>query len=226
MPRRSQLSGKPLCGQDRSTSVTDSAVNTIEMNDSEKRAKTESANEYLRSVTVGERKPHNDAINLSSYDPNWPVHFLRHAQRIRKALSQKVLLLEHVGSTSVPGLSAKPVIDMLLVVADSADESSYIPPLKSEGFVLRIREPNWFEHRLLKAPEIAGNLHVFTEGCGEVDRMVTFRNWLRTHHADRDLYEKTKHELGARTWGDVQNYADAKSQVVEEILRRARDSPL
>ena len=200
------------------------------MNDSEIKtgpgAKTETTEEYLRSVTIGERKPHNDTIRLVAYDPNWPSHFLRQAERIRIALSGKVLLLEHVGSTSVPGLSAKPVIDMLLAVADSADESSYAPPLEAEGFVFRIREPDWFEHRLLKAPDIKGNLHVFSEGCDEIDRMLTFRNWLRTHDDDRNLYERTKHELAARTWSDVQNYADAKSEVIEEILLRARGSSL
>ena len=136
------------------------------------------------------------------------------------------MLLDHVGSTSVPGLSAKPIIDMVLAVADSADELSYIPPLEAEGFVLRIREPDWFQHRLLKAPEVDGNLHVFSGGCDEIDRMLRFRNWLRIHDEDRHLYEKIKRELAARTWNDVQNYADAKSAVIGEILMRAGGAPL
>ncbi len=189
-------------------------------------AKTETTDEYLRSVTIGERTPHNGTIHLAPYDLNWPQYFSGYAERIRHALSRTALLLEHVGSTSVPGLSAKPVIDMLLVVADSTDEPSYVPPLESEGFVLRIREPSWFEHRLLKAPGITGNLHVFSRGCGEIDRMLAFRDWLCTHDADRELYERAKHELAARTWSDVDHYAEAKSKVVEEILQCAGASRL
>ena len=195
------------------------------MSDSEQpgsEAETDTTDEYLRSVTIGARTPHDGTIHLAPYDPNWPFYFSRQAERIRHALSQKVLLLEHVGSTSVPGLSAKPVIDMLLVVADSTDEPSYVPPLESEGFTLRIREPSWFEHRLLKAPDIAGNLHVFSRGCSEVERMLAFRDRLRAHDADRELYERAKQELAARTWSDVDRYAQAKSKVVVEILQRVQ----
>src|SRR5688500_13128866 len=108
------------------------------------------------TVTIGEQETLNGSIFLAPYDPDWPLEFTRQANRIRDALAEKVLLLEHVGSTSVPGLSAKPVIDMALAVSNSADESSYVPPLQEQGFVLNIREPEWFEHRLLKTPRTAG----------------------------------------------------------------------
>jgi GrpB-like predicted nucleotidyltransferase (UPF0157 family) len=183
-----------------------------------------SMDEYLRAVTIGERNPLNSTICLAPYDPDWPQQFSLHAKHIRDALSERVLLLEHVGSTSVPGLSAKPVIDMVLAVSNSADEPSYVPPLEARGFVLRIREPDWFQHRLLKAPDIAGNLHVFSIGCEEIDRMLTFRDWLRMHDDDRRLYEDTNRKLAAQTWKDTQHYADAKSEVVREILSRARRS--
>jgi GrpB-like predicted nucleotidyltransferase (UPF0157 family) len=183
--------------------------------------KTGTTEEYLLAVTVGEGEPLNGTIYLSPYDPGWTSQFSLQAARIRAALAEKVLLLEHVGSTSVPGLSAKPIIDMVLAVPDSADESSYVPPLEKQGFVLRIREPDWFEHRLLKAPDIDGNLHVFSVGCEEIDRLLAFRDWLRMHDKDRRRYEETKRELAARTWRHVQNYADAKSEIVREILARA-----
>ena len=177
--------------------------------------------EHLFAITVGERQPLNSTIYLAPYDPVWPSIFSVHANRIRDVLGEKVMLLEHVGSTSVPGLSAKPTIDMVLAVSDSADEASYIPPLEDQGYVLRIREPDWFGHRLLKATDIDGNLHVFSAGCEEVDRMLVFRDWLRAHDEDRRLYEETKRALSARTWKHTQNYADAKSAVVKEILARA-----
>lgn len=184
-------------------------------------AKNQTTDEYISAVTIGEREIVNSTIYLAPYDANWPRHFALHANRIRDALAEKVLLLEHVGSTSVPGLSAKPIIDLVLAVSNSADESSYVPPLEARGFVLRIREPDWFQHRLLKAPGPEGNLHVFSVGCEEITRMLAFRDWLRTHDDDRRLYEQTKRRLAARTWKETQNYADAKSDVVQEILRRA-----
>jgi GrpB-like predicted nucleotidyltransferase (UPF0157 family) len=173
-------------------------------------------------VTIGAREPLNATVFLAAYDPGWAARFLLLAERIRDALGDQVLLLEHVGSTSVPGLSAKPVIDVVLAVADSADEAAYVPPLEKQKFTLRIREPGWFEHRLLKAPGGDGNLHVFSVGCEEIGRMLLFRDWLRTHDEDRRRYEALKHQLAARTWRHVQNYADAKSDIVGEILGRAQ----
>jgi GrpB-like predicted nucleotidyltransferase (UPF0157 family) len=178
--------------------------------------------DQIVAATVGERQPFNSTVYLAPYDPAWPSLFTRLENQIREALGDGVLLLEHVGSTSVPGLSAKPIIDLVLAVADSSDEASYVNALEEKGFTLRIREPDWHEHRLLKAPGIQGNLHVFSEGCEEIERMLIFRDWLRNHPGDRALYEETKRQLAARTWKYRQNYADAKSQVVEEILARAR----
>jgi GrpB-like predicted nucleotidyltransferase (UPF0157 family) len=126
-----------------------------------------------------------------------------------------------VGSTSVPGLSAKPVIDVLMVVSDSTAEECYVPQLEKVGFFLRIREPDWFEHRLLKPSESEANIHVFSSGCVEVRRMLAFRDRLRTDESDRLLYQATKTRLAAQTWKYIQNYADAKSEIVEEILTRA-----
>lgn len=179
----------------------------------------------ILAVTVGERKPWNSTITLAPYDPAWPSLFIRLENRIRKALCDDVLLLEHVGSTSVPGLSAKPVIDMVLAVADSSDEPSYVPLLEEEGFVLRIREPGWYEHRMFEAPEVQGHLHIFSEGCVEIERMLLFRDWLRSHPDDRLRYEEAKRKLAARTWKYTQNYADAKTKVVQEILARAHRQP-
>jgi GrpB-like predicted nucleotidyltransferase (UPF0157 family) len=177
--------------------------------------------EELRAATVGEPKVHSAPITLVDYDPEWPALFEREDRRIRAALGDKVLRLEHTGSTSVPGLAAKPNIDMTMIVPDSSDESTYVPDLEAAGYVLWIREPDWDEHRVFKGPDTNVNLHVFSPGSPEVERMVGFRDWLRAHDDDRDLYLRTKRELAAREWKYVQNYADAKSAVVEEIIARA-----
>ncbi len=110
---------------------------------------------------------------------------------------------------------------MLLVVADSADEPAYVPALEAAGYVLRVREPDWHEHRMFTSPEIAINLHVYSPDCAEIERMLLFRDWLRSNDADRRLYKRTKRELAAQTWEYTQNYADAKTAVVEEIIGRA-----
>jgi GrpB-like predicted nucleotidyltransferase (UPF0157 family) len=177
--------------------------------------------EEILASAVGELFPHAATIELADYDPSWPDLFAREDERIRAILGDRVLLLEHVGSTSVPGLAAKPVIDVTLVVADSSDEDAYVPALEAAGYRLTIREPDWHEHRVLKGPDTNVNLHVFSEGCSEVRRMVAFRDWLRTHDDDRELYARAKRELAAQEWRYVQNYADAKSAVVSDILARA-----
>ena len=178
--------------------------------------------EQMRAAQVGELAPLVGRIQIVDYDSEWPRLFEREAKRVKATLGDRVLLIEHVGSTSVPGLAAKSRIDILLVVADSADEQAYVPALEAAAYVLRIREPDWHEHRMFKGPDTDINLHVFSSGCPEIDRMLLFRDWLRSHGADRRLYERTKRELASMDWKYTQNYADAKTAVVEEILARAQ----
>jgi GrpB-like predicted nucleotidyltransferase (UPF0157 family) len=184
------------------------------------------SDEEIRAVTVGELRTHDGEILLVDYDPTWPDLYAREAARIRRILGDRVLRLEHVGSTSVPGLAAKPIIDMLLVVPDSANEPAYASDLEREGYVLRIREPDWHEHRLFKGPDTDINLHVFSpSGQVEVDRMLRFRDLLRTQPEERDRYERRKRELAGRTWRFMQHYADAKTGVIESILARSEGAP-
>ena len=185
-------------------------------------ANTPMTEDQIIASTVGIPLPSNSTVYLAPYDPAWPSLFAQLKEQIQEALGDKILLLEHVGSTSVPGLSAKPVIDMVLAVADLSNESSYVKPLEERGYMLRIREPDWYEHRMLKAPEPRGNLHVFSEGCEEIAQMLLFHDWLRDHADARLLYEETKHRLAARTWKYTQNYTDAKAEVVQAILAQAR----
>ncbi|MEU7478780.1 GrpB family protein [Lentzea sp. NPDC042327] len=196
-------------------------------------AKNEVVLEILERAYVAWRLPSDDVefvtespvgsgqVVLEDYNPDWPGWYEREARRIRGALGAAVLRLEHVGSTSVPGLAAKPLIDVLLVVADSNDEDAYVPALVAAGYYLRLREHGWYEHRLLRdhGPDV--NLHVFSPACEEVDRMLVFRDRLRSHPADREEYERTKRVLAGRTWDRVQDYADAKTRVVERIILRA-----
>ncbi|MCM6774731.1 GrpB family protein [Nocardia sp. CDC159] len=179
-------------------------------------------------MTIGDLAPYAVPVVVEDYNPEWPVWYAAEAAAVCEALGSLVLRIEHIGSTSVPGLAAKPVIDILLIVPDTTDEAAYVAPLERAGYALRVREPDWYQHRcLIRRVEDGApcdvNLHVFAPELGavEIERMLVFRDWLRTHEEDRAYYEAAKRELAQRRWKYVQHYADAKSNVVEEILSRA-----
>jgi GrpB-like predicted nucleotidyltransferase (UPF0157 family) len=181
--------------------------------------------EKLRAAWVSEPPKLTGKIQVVDYDPDWPHLFEREAERIRDVLGERVVQLEHVGSTSVPGLAAKPIIDALLVVPDSSDEPAYVPDLEAAGYKLVIREPDWFEHRCLKGPDTNVNLHVYPPACPEIERYLLFRDRLCSHPEERAHYQRVKRELAERDWTYVQEYADAKTEVVEGIIARARGGP-
>jgi GrpB-like predicted nucleotidyltransferase (UPF0157 family) len=159
-------------------------------------------------------------IVVADYDPAWPDLFGREERRIRKLLGDAAISIDHVGSTSVPGLAAKPIIDIDLVVPDSADEAGYLPALVAAGYRLTVREPNWHEHRMFKGPDTNINLHVFSPGCPETIRHRAFRDWLRGHPVDRDRYAATKRAIAAGT-EDIRAYSEAKNEIIDDIYRRA-----
>jgi GrpB-like predicted nucleotidyltransferase (UPF0157 family) len=177
----------------------------------------------LRRAWLQEPPRLDGPVRLVDYDPGWPGLYEREAGRIRSALGDRVLLLEHIGSTSVPGLAAKPRIDILLVVAEPGREETYVPQLEEAGYRLVIAEPDWHQHRVLNGPDTDVNLHVHSPESPEIERNLRFRDHLRANQADRDLYERTKRELAGRHWTYTQQYADAKTGVIEEILERSRE---
>ncbi len=162
-------------------------------------------------------------IKIVTYDPDWPKQFEKHACVIAEALGGSALRVEHIGSTSVPGLAAKSIIDILVVVPDSADESAYLPQLEAEGYVLRVREPHWNEHRMFRTPERDVHVHIYSAGCPEIQRNLFFRDCLRRNIDERCRYEQTKRALAAKEWLDMNAYAEAKTEVIESILHDHRD---
>ncbi len=179
--------------------------------------------DQVQAYGVDAIQPLTRPLGLAESDPAWPARFDQEEARIRAILGDRVVRLEHTGSTSVPGLAAKPCIDITMTVADVLDEPAYVPDLEAAGYrlVIREHEPDCYDHRVFKGPDTNVNLHVFSAGCRELDRMVGFRDWLRSHREDRELYESTKRDLVKRDWAFVQNYADAKGEVVEQIAARA-----
>jgi GrpB-like predicted nucleotidyltransferase (UPF0157 family) len=163
-------------------------------------------------------------IEVVPADPAWPARFAVLAERIRIALGDAARGVEHVGSTAVPGLAAKPVIDVDLTVADPADEEAWLPPLEAAGFTLVIREPWWHEHRCLTAGDPRCNLHVFPPDCPETTRHALFRDWLRDHPEDRARYEAAKlaaSGAAAAAGEHVMDYNARKEPVIRAIYDRA-----
>ena len=164
------------------------------------------------------------ALELRPYDDAWPAAYELLAERVRDALGFRVMALEHVGSTAVPGLAAKPIIDLDLIVADPDREDDYVPALVAVGFELRVREPWWHRHRMLRSHEPRANLHVWGCESPEPVRHRIFRDWLRLSSEDRDLYAAAKHEAirAATALGeDVNQYNDRKSETLRAIYGRA-----
>ena len=170
---------------------------------------------------VRHRPAHDGPIHLAPADPAWARQYAEVEARITEALGRTAVVVEHVGSTSVPGLDAKPFLDVVLLVPDPGDEAAYVTRLEEAGFLLYVREPDWHQHRFFRGHDPEVQVHVFAVGAEEAERMLAFRDHLRTDEADRALYLETKRTLATRTWARVQDYADAKSDVVEAILSRA-----
>jgi len=183
------------------------------------RRSEEELEKYLSEVLIGEVE--SPAIEVVDHDPRWARRFACEAKKIDEALGGHELLIEHIGSTAVPRLAAKPIIDVLLVVDDSADEGMYLPALEAAGYVLRVREPDFHEHRMLRTPAKDVHVHVFSPDSPEIERYLLLRDRLRRDAADRELYAQTKRRLAARSWPTVDHYAEAKSEVIEAIIARA-----
>lgn len=171
-------------------------------------------------------EPLRAAIEVVEYDPRWVSEAQRISERLRAALGLRALRVEHVGSTAVPGLQAKPVIDLDLMVADPAAEQKWLPQLQDAGFLLAVREPWWHEHRMLRdGPHdddgLATNIHVFGPDSPELIKHIVFRDWLRADFADRELYAAAKHAAAGGTPQRVMDYNARKEAVIHEIYQRA-----
>jgi GrpB-like predicted nucleotidyltransferase (UPF0157 family) len=174
---------------------------------------------HLDTVLIGGRERRE--IVIVDYDPEWPRRFDAQRERIAGAIGDRALRIEHIGSTAVPDLGAKPIIDVLVTVADVTDEASYGPALEAAGYELRVSEP---EHRMFRTPAHDVHVHVWRDGDPEVYRHLAFRDRLHESAADRGEYERLKRSLAEREWIDMNHYANAKGPLVEAILTRAKRS--
>ena len=166
---------------------------------------------------IGGREPR--PVVIVEYDDAWARRFEVEAGRIDGALGSTALAIEHIGSTSVPGLAAKPIVDILVVVADVDDDSVFRAQLEQAGYELRVREPG---HRMFRTPARDVHVHIWRVDDPEVEKYLLFRDWLRASADDRARYQARKRELAQQEWGDMNDYADAKTDTVHAILDRAR----
>jgi len=165
--------------------------------------------------------PDRGEVVLVDHDPAWAIRFEDERKRIDSAIGAVAKRIEHIGSTAIPQLAAKPVVGILVTVDDVENEGAYRPPLERAGYALRVREPG---HRMFRTQGRDVHVHVWQAGSDEERRHLLFRDWLRQHRDDRTWYEQTKRGLAARQWADRNQYAEAKSAVIDAILQRATTS--
>ncbi|MGX5696520.1 GrpB family protein [Agromyces soli] len=165
-----------------------------------------------------------ESVEVVAYDEAWPVLAAELIARVRSALGARAIQLDHVGSTSVPGLPAKPVIDLDLTVADPDREEAWLPRLERAGFELTVREPWWHGHRCLVLDAPRANLHVFGPSSPELFKHRIFRDWLRSDADDRARYAAAKAgaaRAATEAGETVMQYNARKAEVIQEIYGRA-----
>jgi GrpB-like predicted nucleotidyltransferase (UPF0157 family) len=177
-------------------------------------------NAYLDTVLIGGRE--RVAITIADYDPAWPARFERERARIEEAFGGgSPIRIEHIGSTAVPGLAAKPIVDILVTVENPDDEAAFASARAHAGYELRVREPG---HRMFRTPQRDVHVHVWADDDAEVGRYLALRDRLRGSREDRLAYERLKRELASRDWDDMNHYAHAKGELIEALLARAAPS--
>ena len=181
------------------------------------------------SVERVNKRKSKSKISIVESNSVWPQRFLDTKARIEAALGSTMVAILHAGSTSVPGLPAKDIIDVDLVVKDIKDEESYVEALERVGFLFLFREPDWHQHRYFvdegdRPGAYPINIHVFGPDCPEVERHRIFREWLLKSPEDRQLYATVRRECAAASEvasESMQEYTLRKETTVREILNRA-----
>ncbi len=171
---------------------------------------------YHDGVLIGGREKR--AIVIVDYDPGWRGRYELEREKVARALGVRAVRIEHIGSTAVPGLAAKPIVDLLVTVKDVDDEPAIAPALESAGYHLRVREP---AHLMFRTSERDVHVHIWSDSDPEVTRHLAFRDQLRRSQDDRDAYVRLKRELAGREWDSMDEYADAKGDLITAILARS-----
>ena len=164
----------------------------------------------------------DDAIVVAPYDPAWHVLFRAQAADLRAALGDVALRIDHIGSTSVPGLAAKPIVDVQISVADFEPLDAYRRPLERLGYVFRAENPERTKRYFRESPgQRRTHIHVRRAGSFSEQLALLFRDYVRAHSAEADAYAALKRELAESHRHDRQAYTEAKQPFIWEVIARA-----
>ena len=164
----------------------------------------------------------SDPVIIHPYDPSWPGRFLGLARPLRAALGDVALRIDHVGSTSVPGLDAKPIIDIQISVAELEPSEPYRTPLERLGYVFRPDNPERTKRYFREPPgQPRTHVHVRRAGSWAEQLNLLFRDYLRAHPQEAAIYAAAKHRIAEQHRADRAAYTEAKSQVIWEIIALA-----
>ena len=159
-------------------------------------------------------------VRLDRSSDEWPLKYERVSQQIGRVLGVRAKRVEHIGSTAVPGLDAKPIVDILLEL-DDVDDQDIHQALAGIGLAPIVDEPG---HRMFRTAAGDVHVHLWASDDSEIERHILFRDWLRENEMDRRLYKREKYRLAAMEWPTQNDYAEAKTPVINEIVARARES--
>lgn len=163
-----------------------------------------------------------EKVIIAPYDPEWPELFRRLGARLRGALGDVALRIDHIGSTSIPGLAAKPIIDVQISVASFDPLDAYRIPLESVGFVWRADNPELTKRYFRESPgDRRTHIHVRRAGSFSEQFPLLFRDYMRTHPEDAERYAALKHMLAEQYAEDRHGYVEAKGPFVWQTIRKA-----
>jgi GrpB-like predicted nucleotidyltransferase (UPF0157 family) len=161
-------------------------------------------------------------VEIAPYDPIWPARFAQLGRELRAGLGTTALRIDHIGSTSIPGMAAKPIIDIQISVAVFEPLDVYRLPLERLGYVFRADNTERTKRYFREAPGTPRrHIHVRRAGSWAEQFALLFRDYLRTHAEEARLYESLKYQLATKYREDRQGYTDAKSPFIWEIMTKA-----
>jgi GrpB-like predicted nucleotidyltransferase (UPF0157 family) len=168
----------------------------------------------------------SEPVYVLAYDPEWPNKFEAERVRLEAALAALHARIEHMGSTAVPGLDAKPIIDIMIIVESVTDAIRAITPLVQLDYECRgeLEIPGRIYFR--RGTPRSHQIHLYVDGNPEIERHLLFRDYLRTHPEAARQYANLKHALALRHRDDRLAYTDAKTEFILEIEARAREAGL
>jgi len=170
-----------------------------------------------------------EPIRIVDCDPGWPAEFQRERTRIIATIGAFVVDIQHIGSTAVPALDAKPIIDIMVAVHSAADYDTCIAPLEALGYTHRgevVFTGGVYFKRIINGATRTHQIHMCEQSNPEFERHILFRDYLRNHPAVAREYAARKRELAARFIADRVGYTDAKSEFIESCIAKAREEPV